>query len=217
MYDLNRKIIFTHPPKCAGTTIEDVFSWRPTPDQATSEELAYYRKHRHSSLESHINSVRELGIDCSKFFKFSCVRNPWDRAVSFFYHDKNAESFRFRKANPGKNLPPLLKIAETGTFEDYLNFRYQEYKNDCNFLEINNFVHCQKNYVLDYVVRFESLHENLNFLKNKYAINAGTPHYNQNSKRPTDINYKDYYVNDKMIDMVKEMSKTTIELFDYSF
>jgi hypothetical protein len=29
MYDLNRKIIFTHPPKCAGTTIEMYFGWHP--------------------------------------------------------------------------------------------------------------------------------------------------------------------------------------------
>lgn len=217
MYDLNRKIIFTHPPKCAGTTIEDVFGWRPTPEQATSEELAHYRKHRHSSLESHINNVRELGFDPSMFFKFSCIRNPWDRTVSFFYHDKNAESFRFKKTNPNIDIPPLLKIAETGNFENYLNFRYQEYKNGYNFLEIDSFLYCQKNYVLDYIVRFENLHENLNFLKNKYAINASTPHYNQNSKRPTHINYKDYYINDKMIDMVKEMSRNTIELFDYSF
>jgi chondroitin 4-sulfotransferase 11 len=217
MYDLNKKIIFTHPPKCAGTTIEDIFGWRPTPEQATAEELAFYRKHRHSSLESHINNVQELKIDPSVFFKFSCIRNPWDRAVSFFYHDKNAELYRFKKSNPDSDLPLLLKIAETGTFEDYLNFRYKEYKNGSNFLEIDTFVNYKKTYALDYVVRFENLQENILFLKQAYSIDRITLHYDQNSKRPKHKKYKDYYVNNKMIDMVEEMSATTIELFNYSF
>ena len=52
MYDLNKKIIFTHPPKCAGTTIEDLFDW--IPKESDTQGIANYKKIRHSSLEEHI-------------------------------------------------------------------------------------------------------------------------------------------------------------------
>jgi len=212
MYDLNRKIIFTHPPKCAGTSIEDMFGW--IPDSQDSQSIASYKKIRHSSLQDHVNAIKNAGENISDFFKFSCIRNPWEVAVSFFYHDKNYETLRFKQNNQTQELPTLLKIAETNSFEDYINYQYRRYKNDYNFLETDKFFLIEKKYFIDYVVRYESFELDIAQLKEKYCLNVITSHCNKGEERE---HYKKYYNSIEIINKVKEMANTTIELFGYSF
>ena len=212
MYDLNKKIIFTHPPKCAGTTIEDLFDW--IPKESDTQGIANYKKIRHSSLEEHIETVTTLGENASMFYKISCIRNPWEAAVSFYYHDKHYEVLRFKQNNPSTNLPELLKIAESSSFQDYITYQYRRFKNDYNFLETDKFFLLNEKYSLDYIVRYESLEIDLLNIKEKFSINKNISHSNKGVQRQ---GYKEHYVSSETINKVKEMANTTIELFGYSF
>ena len=62
-------VIFVHPPRSGGTSIEQSFGWRDE-----------QQKHLSAS------SIRKIiGEDLwSRSFKFSIVRNPFDRAVSMY-------------------------------------------------------------------------------------------------------------------------------------
>jgi hypothetical protein len=212
MYDLERRIIFTHPPKCAGTTIEDLFNWYP--DVKNPNSVANFRRYKHNSLKNHIDFLNDMGEDVSTFFKFSCIRNPWDVAVSFFYHDKIEEIKRFKDENPFKELPEFLKMAETATFEEYINYRYEQYKRDYNFLETNKFLLYNGEYILDYMVRYETFNDDLKKLKDRYSLEDRTPHRNKGVVRPS---YKNLYTLTDTIDKVAEMANTTIKMFGYSF
>ena len=217
MYDLDRKIIFTHPPKCAGTTIEDIFGWRP--GQGDEEnKIKEYIEIKHWSLQDHVVFIQNLGLDPSGFFKFSCVRNPWDRAVSFFFHHKYSEIARFKMLFPNKEMPRLLQIAESGTFENYLDYRHLEYcNNGFNFLQIDEFINFNGENYMDYIVKYENLNECIDYLKSKYSIDADTPFHRQRSQRPLDKGYKEYYTKRKMITKVMDLAVDSIKLFGYTF
>lgn len=75
MIDHNRKIIFIHIPKTAGTSIEAAFG--------IDMELAGAEKHAGPS-----HMIEIYGRDTwDEYRKFTVVRNPYDRALSSFaYH-----------------------------------------------------------------------------------------------------------------------------------
>lgn len=67
-----RKIIFIHPPRCSGTSIEYcLLRGRMVPDGS---------KHLNASQVKKIIGKEEW----DKAFKFGIVRNPWDRMSSLF-------------------------------------------------------------------------------------------------------------------------------------
>src|SRR3989337_2290464 len=81
--------IFVHIPRCGGTSLEDVI-WPEPRDEASlwmGFPSKYKNKYQTGGLQhffaTHI--CREVGDDMFKsYFKFSVIRNPWDRTVSQF-------------------------------------------------------------------------------------------------------------------------------------
>lgn len=81
-------------------------------------------------------------------------------------------------------------------------------------METDKFFFNKKKYFIDYVVRYESFELEIAQLKEKFCLNAITPHCNKGEEREY---YKKYYNSTEIINKVKEMANTTIELFGYSF
>ena len=70
-YSDKYKCLFVHIPKTGGTSIESVFGW--------------YSGHRGEQDHRTILEYRKLlGTNFDTYFSFSIVRNPWDRAVSYY-------------------------------------------------------------------------------------------------------------------------------------
>lgn len=71
MIDHDTKCIFVHIPKTGGTSIEEAFGY-------SYSDLMY---EKHLTPEEYVS---EFGQDIwDSYFKFTFVRNPWDRMVSW--------------------------------------------------------------------------------------------------------------------------------------
>ena len=104
------KFIFMHTPKCAGSSIEvslaSVCDEGDLIGPVTSEGLPDDYKHP-NTFEEHqeetggiYNGMRAeeiknyIGDDIwNEYFKFSVVRNPWDRAISFWHWRNRDKDF----------------------------------------------------------------------------------------------------------------------------
>lgn len=82
--DHNRKIIFLHPNKCGGKSVEFILFNR--------ENVAGSADHRFPS-----EFIRDFGLACwNEYFKFGFARNPWDRVFSIYnYRIKNLKQIDF--------------------------------------------------------------------------------------------------------------------------
>ena len=66
------KILFVHIPRTGGSSIEKFFDFTP--------KLDHYKKQtQHSTLQEYSEHC-----DVKKYFKFTVVRNPWDRLLSWY-------------------------------------------------------------------------------------------------------------------------------------
>lgn len=80
--DHDRKVIFLHPNKCGGKSVESVLFNR--------ENVPGSADHRFPS-----EFIKDFGkIIWDEYFKFGFARNPWDRMVSIYnYRSKNLNQF----------------------------------------------------------------------------------------------------------------------------
>ena len=68
MINHKHKFIFIHINKCGGTSIDKVFSGK-------------FRGHKKAFDYKKLNPK-----EFENYFKFTFVRNPWDRVVSFYHY-----------------------------------------------------------------------------------------------------------------------------------
>jgi hypothetical protein len=205
MFDLNRKIIFTHPPKCGGTSIEAAFDWHPKFNSDKSREYTnFFQIFKHAGLTQHIEHIESLGYTKDEFFKFTCVRNPWDMAVSRFYHDKK-----------DKNVPDVVKKMN---FDEYIEFKCKQQMKGkkIKFLNIDMFVYHKNQLCIDYIIKLESVEKDFQLLKEKFGIELPKKKINSRDKLENDI-YQNYYSNPKTKKLVEEAGQTLIKMFDYKF
>lgn len=81
--------IFIHIPKCAGTTIEKLLNM--------STKECFYEKKINSPQHFSWQELKEkISFDYSNYFKFSIIRNPYDRIISEYkWRNKNIGALKF--------------------------------------------------------------------------------------------------------------------------
>jgi hypothetical protein len=219
MIDLTRKVIFTHPHKCGGTTIEALFGWHPSTSSDQSSEYGYYfRSWKHASLDLHIRNVNQNGMSENDFFIFSCVRNPWDRAVSLYYYRKHQAPQSHAKKYPTSPLPNEV-LAYTGmNFENFINGEYLKFaRGGKSQLSVASFVSSSKGRTPDYIIRYEEYKAGLEYVAGLYGLDsAAIKPYNANF-RPKGVDYKSYYTDSDLISKVADIAKDSIDIFGYCY
>ena len=219
MYDLYKKIIFTHPEKCGGTTVEALFRWHPrTSLDKSAEYRRYFRLWKHASLELHLIEARANGAGLKDVFVFSCVRNPWDRAVSLYYHCNVGVLSSFERLNPGTPLPERL-VADAGmSFEEFVEREYVKFKKTGRTqLAVASFVTSSEGRSPDYIIRYEDYQAGVDHVAGLYGLDsAGVESFNV-GYRPLKDDYKSYYTKDDLISKIGEISKDSVDAFGYAF
>ena len=148
-----------------------------------------YKIKKHSTLAEYRAALGEAQF--RRLFKFTCVRNPWDRMISLYFSPS-----RGRRQWDRKLFKKLL--SNTLSVADHLRLE----KNDAD--PFSN---------VDRVMRFEALATDFRSVCNELAIPwAPLPIYNRSS-----CEHYSRYFDDELRESVRQQFAPEIERFGYTF
>lgn len=212
MISHKHKCIFIHIPKTAGMSINTffhpgvVFKTVP-PDYERLFGWCPKRKiHLQHATSKQLLELELISEDVWKtYFKFSFVRNPWDRAYSDYLWVQEFSgvkgSFREYMFNEG---------SFKKTLTDKSNYKYL---GDHKILQ-SDFFSNNEPYKLDFVGRFENFKEDIQLILKK--LNVPTPFNSFENKGKRDSNYSNFYTG-TMKKWVEIKYGKDISLFNYTF
>lgn len=144
------------------------------------------------------------------YFKFTIVRNPWDRLVSAYHFLKEGGFNETDKKWFKDNLEQyanfeefVLKWVNKNNINTYTHFIPQYY-----YLMLNGKV------LVDKIYNFEKLEEAIFDINNKLSTKIKLSHNNKTLNRNN--KYRTYY-NSKTKQIVESVYKLDIEIFNYKF
>ena len=251
MIDHDNKWVQVKISKCASTSIQNHirrnFDKRMIDYPKTAYEKSILKKHRrtikdgdsywvpHYHLLDQINIVEKDAFqNPNEYFKFTFVRNPWDRLVSYYFYAtrfKDGINPNTQKPLPHQNLYKLsfkefimnleeIKMNTNWVLEDTLQNAPQLKKLLDNKSFYNN---CYdwisdedgKMLPMDFIGKVENLTEDFNKLaKLLNSPISKVPLHKQNVSKHQ--HYTTYYDKD-MIQIVKKLFEKDIETFKYKF
>jgi hypothetical protein len=200
------RCIFIHIPRTGGSSLEDLI-W---PEPRTEQELwmgfvsPYANRYQTGGLQ-HLSArnVRQVvGRDVfESYFKFSFVRNPWERAVSQY-------SYLARRAD----LRRLLGKPGGITFDDYLekiaHIRHVQWEPQMEFLHDDN-----GDLIVDFIGRFENLENDAQVVLTRIGLPSRQLPHKQASAHGA---YPGYY-DSRARDRVHALYANDIQKLGYEF
>lgn len=186
MISLEKKFIFIHIPKTSGNSVTEIFKkYVAFRYQKYEDKVGILRLKDRFGTWKHqkIWSIRKrIGIDTfNSYFKFSCVRDPYDRAISCYFYA----------------LTNKYGLSE----EDYNRIMNGNYQFDRDYFRrvINTmflstpqciWISIDKKIAVDYLIRMENLQGDCDFVCDKLNIERqNVPKINIGNH----LNYKEYY------------------------
>ena len=207
MISHTHKFIFTHINKCGGTTISNV--------------LRQYGRRRfdHDKLSVRIKDC--IG-DPKDYFKFTFVRNPWDKMTSFYhYHSRRGWDIHWPW---DKNNPPEFKEFIKQIYDESFDWKTlwkgrpwkSTYEQKVPLRVSNSYmwlVDENDKLLTDFIGKVENLQEDFNVVCDKLGLpKQELPHHNKSNHK----HYTEYY-DDETKQIVAEKYAKDIEYFGYEF
>ena len=113
MIDHKYKIISVEIPRTASSHRARIFANMPLSVYTSNEVADFYWKdiYRHATIIEYQKMYPEY---FSEYFKFTFVRNPWDRMVSFYrYREKKYGEKSFKNYILKNKYPTVQNLVET--------------------------------------------------------------------------------------------------------
>jgi hypothetical protein len=196
------KCIFVHIPRTAGTAIE---KW------ICGDDWWYIEKETKHLLASQAKKIYREYWD--SYFKFSFVRNPWDRMVSCLgaYEDFFKISYNNFLNFDGykKEFGYPVTIENDYRFSKRNEILLEKHQEHCVYLNILD----EK---LDFIGRFESLQKDTEFIKDRLKIEKDFPFKVKEGASKRKNNYQDYY-DKKAREDVENLFGKDLKKFGYKF
>lgn len=185
----NEKYIFIHIPKTGGKSINKFLKDKQIKNKNISGHKTY--------------------LHCRKFINsenyFSCVRNPWERIVSFYHY-----------INEYPNLKHGLKRhIENLSFKQFVVKLINEYsKSHMVFYPQYKFlINHNKEIVINDIFKLENLYEDYNnFLKQKNINNLKLRKIGKSKHK-----HYSYYYDNESIELIYNWERILIDEFNYKF
>jgi chondroitin 4-sulfotransferase 11 len=189
MISYSRRFLFVHINKTAGTSIEHALN---AYGRKKINDITSNVKFKHSQ-HFILNEYKEyLGVEYNKYYKFTVVRNPWDRVVSY-YHSGAIQSHL--------------------SFTDWVIDRYKHK----NFIDYHRmYMPCSTWFNKDEinrVIKYENINIEFSQLCSELQLDAKLEKHNMTLNRS---GYQDYYINETR-QIIHDIFIDDINQFNYKF
>jgi hypothetical protein len=212
----SHKTIFVHIPKTAGTSIEAVLGMHgdkqdigvvPYFNQELDYEHLYGRQMQHMTAQS-IRTVLNDDALFNSYFKFTVVRNPWDRLVS-------ALAWTDQKWVRGEQLTLDAFDSQVRQLHSLLISAHSSTP-----AQLPAYLYPQSLYIFDaerrplvnFIGRYENLAADWRVIQDKLGVSVELPSRMKSHHR----DYRDYY-SAATRQLVAEMYALDVSLFEYEF
>jgi len=208
------KAVHIHIPKTAGVALEHAIMTQILGYDTSGEighlsnELKYQfelrgaQKHKQARFYVPTDISKQLW---SSYYKFAIVRNPWDRVVSEFHWRHTLPTRR-----PSTEFKEFIKYCEK-RIQDGRNLNRDIYWPHAQ-TQKSYVVDANGNEILDEIFKFENLSEAVSIISNKLNIPLTMKRHNTSKHN----HYQEYY-DDETKEMVNNLYREDIEMFDYEF
>lgn len=201
----NKKIkfsIFTHIEKCAGMSLCKFFN--------------IHKGNKFNNLEYRHNTIKKDLTIINQYYKhikindilfFTCLRNPWDRMVSFFHYIRELqidENYR--------HWSKYHEICKKGTFTDFINYASEHTNMISTCRSYKQRLFYKNQLLCDYVINFHKIEKDIKYIKKIFGIQKNLPRINTSQHK----SYKFYYTS-KTHEFVSNMFADDIKYFNFSF
>lgn len=191
---IDNKCIFIHIPKAGGVSLA----------MSLFGNLGF----GHSEVYKYLVVFNKK--DFNEYFKFTVVRNPWDRLVSAYFFLKEGGFNQKDKEWFDKHLSQYQDFEHF--VKEWVNesniFRGIHFKPQYEFITINNKI------VVDKIYKIENLDEAVVDFNEKLNRDIKITHKNKTAKRSN--GYREYY-NETTKEIVNRVYRKDIMLLDYQF
>ena len=222
----DKKILFIHNPKTAGSSMRDFLGTGNVTNKA-DKILLYGReekKHRRMMYTIPLQHLTPKQIfdggymkreEYDGYFSFVFVRNPWDKIISSY-----VSYFYQLQPDFNKFLEWIKKIVEWErehdgfyVFQDLTVNGKVKYTVNTHFREQHNYVYIDGRRAVNFIGKYENFENDFNFIckANNLENSIGKTNVTRNKKH-----YSAYY-NDEQRKFIEELYARDIELFDYKF
>lgn len=200
MIGTNPQFIFVHIPKTAGNALQSVLSTYSKDTIVAGDDkdgihrfglYSAYGTVKHSTLAEYL-SVLGPKLFWSKP-RFTCIRNPWDRAISFYFSPHR----RYQDWDRNQFIHMLDKLQPMTVF-----LKLPSNKN--NTRPDQNF---------NFIMRYEKLNEDFSRLCDILRIARRSLPVLNKGNRQSYVNYYD----PNLIQIVRDRFQEDVELFGYEF
>jgi hypothetical protein len=184
----DQSFIFVHINKTAGTSVGNAIGL-PVKDHLTAMEI--------------IERVGKVAWDNA--FKFSLVRNPWDRVVSLYEYRRKKNKTQI--ATRGITFSDWVELVFGDNPDPFYCNNPKSFQPQVEWLKDD-----EEKFSIDFVGKFETIAQDFEYIRNEIGIDAVLPHLNASDRG----GYQAYY-NQYTRDVVAHRFGEDNEMFGYRF
>jgi len=184
----NGQFIFIHITKTAGTSIGNAIGL-PVKHHLTAREV-----------------IAKIGKQkWNAAYKFTFVRNPWDKVVSLYEYRRRKDKTKITS----RNIPftEWVKLTLGPQSDPFYYNNIKSFQPQVEWLKDDEGV-----IAIDFIGKFESIRTDFEQIRQTIGTSAELPHLNATDRS----NYRDYYT-DETSQIVADWYHEDIEAFGYTF
>ncbi|MFC1529827.1 sulfotransferase family 2 domain-containing protein [Gemmatimonadota bacterium] len=204
------RFIFVHIFRTAGRSFTKALK------QFGQEEIPGQTHRHHTALEIRDLVGREFWDES---FSFAVIRDPWERLLSqYLYHRQTVREFAARHGQKPTKVARrtqrrMRRFRDFDAFIKWCSIREEVDEWTRHKLTQSDFLFDESGTLLvDYILRFETLNEDMRILEGKLGLEIDLPHINYQPHR----HYSEYYT-DETREMVAGICRHEIEAFGYTW